>query len=446
MFESTLIIRPNKLPLTLTGLGSLGIFISLGLLGAFLLLGNLSIIFRQELLTLLGVLSFLLLWLSFGVFGLYCLSIWLPKAGELELAPEGLTFHRLWASKQFYRWRDISYFSIQRWGKGHSIRITFDPPLTEKRFTTLPYKDYSYGQLTKLLNEWVSKYNPSSLRFKQESSYSEGLSYFIDIAGYLFTAFSVWILYLSFTWLFNSTTIVITNNQDTALTDFRIKTFSVYIPERQDRFSLGDIPPQRKKYIALPNTSVKHITLIFTPPSGKQECFLFKRQYCAWQTGDTFSFEEDGSIKVDPKGRCNTARRSEYQLPEDSVWVASCPLNQTFDAKRLNFVLANPPTPNPEPDLIGPFIGDMQRKIKANWIKPNYDKDATIRVRFNVTRNGNIRDLELLQSSGDQALDESALRAVEAADPLPPLPESLSKAPFIPVQFTFDYDVDHPPR
>lgn len=50
-----------------------------------------------------------------------------------------------------------------------------------------------------------------------------------------------------------------------------------------------------------------------------------------------------------------------------------------------------------------------------------------VTVSFTVLRNGFIRDIQVVQASGHEPLDRSALRAVHEAVPLPPFPPLLQR-------------------
>ena len=50
------------------------------------------------------------------------------------------------------------------------------------------------------------------------------------------------------------------------------------------------------------------------------------------------------------------------------------------------------------------------------------DNRATVTVAFNVDDDGTILQMQIVQSSGDDELDEAAVAAVSRASPLPPLP------------------------
>jgi len=65
-------------------------------------------------------------------------------------------------------------------------------------------------------------------------------------------------------------------------------------------------------------------------------------------------------------------------------------------------------------------------EIKKGWILPgglvNNQKDIEAIVSFRILKNGRIEDISFEKSSGNSFYDKSVLRAVEKADPLPPLP------------------------
>jgi protein TonB len=67
----------------------------------------------------------------------------------------------------------------------------------------------------------------------------------------------------------------------------------------------------------------------------------------------------------------------------------------------------------------------LTQKLRAAWTKPlvqNLGAPLRTVVYFKVLRNGRIVEIQLEASSGLEALDRSALRAVYDANPLPPLP------------------------
>jgi len=59
-----------------------------------------------------------------------------------------------------------------------------------------------------------------------------------------------------------------------------------------------------------------------------------------------------------------------------------------------------------------------------------------VRVRFGVLENGDIVGLKIVDKSGDPSYDDSVLRAMRKAAPLPPPPDDYRKD-FLNVELTF---------
>jgi TonB family protein len=66
----------------------------------------------------------------------------------------------------------------------------------------------------------------------------------------------------------------------------------------------------------------------------------------------------------------------------------------------------------------------MLALIHAGWVRPPTEGEVQAVLSFTVGRKGEISDLEVAQTSGFTAFDLAALRAVDNASPLPPLPAS----------------------
>ncbi len=68
----------------------------------------------------------------------------------------------------------------------------------------------------------------------------------------------------------------------------------------------------------------------------------------------------------------------------------------------------------------------VRAKIVEAWILPlsaEQTRDLQATTQFQVTRDGNIRQLELIKPSGNGLFDASLLRAIRRASPLPALPD-----------------------
>jgi colicin import membrane protein len=78
----------------------------------------------------------------------------------------------------------------------------------------------------------------------------------------------------------------------------------------------------------------------------------------------------------------------------------------------------------------------MLQLIKEHWTWVGKRTDLEVTVRFGIKENGEIVGLRLVQPSGDLSYDDSVLRAVRTANPLPPPPENYRKD-FMDVQLIF---------
>jgi TonB family protein len=87
----------------------------------------------------------------------------------------------------------------------------------------------------------------------------------------------------------------------------------------------------------------------------------------------------------------------------------------------------------------GPYMADLQRRIKQAWLPPKGGESKRVVVVFKIHRAGELSDLRLAQSCGWAKADQAALAAVEHAAPFRPLPKGAGSD--VDIQFTFDYHV-----
>jgi len=67
------------------------------------------------------------------------------------------------------------------------------------------------------------------------------------------------------------------------------------------------------------------------------------------------------------------------------------------------------------------YLSAIVNRIRAYWAAPQA-QEARATVYFKIGREGRVSDVKLEASSGNYLFDESAMRAVKLASPLPPLP------------------------
>ena len=58
-------------------------------------------------------------------------------------------------------------------------------------------------------------------------------------------------------------------------------------------------------------------------------------------------------------------------------------------------------------------------------------------AQFTISRDGSVKDIKIVQTSGNLSVDNSGLRALLASNPMPALPSDYGKS-FVTVTFDFD--------
>lgn len=82
------------------------------------------------------------------------------------------------------------------------------------------------------------------------------------------------------------------------------------------------------------------------------------------------------------------------------------------------------------------YIDRMLALIESRWYKPVVAQGTHTRVGFVILKSGRVESIRLEESSGMPSFDRAALRALYAANPLPPLPPAYGK-PSLTVHLSF---------
>lgn len=89
----------------------------------------------------------------------------------------------------------------------------------------------------------------------------------------------------------------------------------------------------------------------------------------------------------------------------------------------------------------GWYVQAVKNRVSSNWllsmISPNITAARRVYVEFQILKDGTITGARLTQSSGYEEVDRSALRAIEASNPLAPLPSNY-RGNSVTVSFYFD--------
>ncbi|OGI06068.1 MAG: hypothetical protein A3I68_03020 [Candidatus Melainabacteria bacterium RIFCSPLOWO2_02_FULL_35_15] len=87
----------------------------------------------------------------------------------------------------------------------------------------------------------------------------------------------------------------------------------------------------------------------------------------------------------------------------------------------------------------GPYMNELQRRIKRAWRPPRGNESKRVIVTFKINRGGELSNLIIKKGSGFQPSDQAALLAIQNAAPFARLPEGAPNA--VDIEFTFDYNV-----
>jgi TonB family protein len=86
-----------------------------------------------------------------------------------------------------------------------------------------------------------------------------------------------------------------------------------------------------------------------------------------------------------------------------------------------------------------PYLGLIQKRISNQWIAPQVDLSGSalqVIIKFRLNKSGQVADIVVEQSSGNEYYDMAAKRAVMAASPLPAFPPDMGQA-FFDAHFSF---------
>ncbi len=88
------------------------------------------------------------------------------------------------------------------------------------------------------------------------------------------------------------------------------------------------------------------------------------------------------------------------------------------------------------------YVAAVQRRVSSNWLQATVDPTVQWAPRavidFEILRNGDIVNIQVVKSSGYQSVDASAVRAIQSSSPLNPLPGAYPGS-YVNVEFWFDF-------
>ncbi len=87
------------------------------------------------------------------------------------------------------------------------------------------------------------------------------------------------------------------------------------------------------------------------------------------------------------------------------------------------------------------YMTKMKKDIQAKWKPPKGIEQRKVVVVFTINRDGSITEGSVVDSSGVDSIDKSALDALNDASPIDPLPKGAPKS--VQIRYQFDWRVSH---
>lgn len=83
------------------------------------------------------------------------------------------------------------------------------------------------------------------------------------------------------------------------------------------------------------------------------------------------------------------------------------------------------------------YLNMIEKMIDSKWMPPFKDQNLpSVVITFRIFTSGEISNIEIEKSSGNDEYDSAALRAVQEVNPLPAIPSDVQKS-FIDVTYHF---------
>ena len=219
-------------------------------------------------------------------------------------------------------------------------------------------------------------------------------------------------------------------------------------PSRGVRPASAHVPPNRPQELSPAQTVTKPAAKKSAQPAPKKERVKLPdtqskpRKKVASKKPKKTSRQPGQRAKKPPKKRVAKTARSPRKPAAKAVRPRPAISAQERDARHLAEALKRvrqnvKPAKRPSPRAGGSEAGggndsraasfvmytaQVQQRVRDSWIVIRKQAGLTAVVQFGIRPNGEITEIQLVRSSGNAAFDQSALRAVHHANPLPPPP------------------------
>ena len=86
------------------------------------------------------------------------------------------------------------------------------------------------------------------------------------------------------------------------------------------------------------------------------------------------------------------------------------------------------------------YMDNVRTKLQSNWTPPDFLENCHIRVTFKLDKDGNVLSGNIIESSGNDIYDSSAINAITKSEPFGRFPENSTRET-ITINYSFDTDL-----
>ena len=238
------------------------------------------------------------------------------------------------------------------------------------------------------------------------------------------------------------------------------------VQQPQKQLPVAKPQPMKPGAVKAPNTNIKPATKPtaqgIEKPSAPKVATVPKSPFAipvpsSTPTGTTYkpagTPSPGGSSGGSPKGTGTPAPKFSTSGNGSGSNVASAPSGGSYASRGTagggsgTGGNPSPGNPNGKPgiDAIkqpnwGPYMRDLEQRIKRNWTPPKGDSSKRVVITFTISRDGRLLNKRIVKQSGSPLADRAAMSAIEQTAPFRPLPPEF-KGQSVPIEFTFDYNV-----
>lgn len=83
------------------------------------------------------------------------------------------------------------------------------------------------------------------------------------------------------------------------------------------------------------------------------------------------------------------------------------------------------------------YMEQVRTKLQRNWVSPDFLEEGHVRVLFKIDNQGNVISGDILESSGNDIYDESAVDAIHKSEPFGKFPENTTRQTLT-INYSFD--------